>query len=407
LKIAYFHALIDLMRYDFDKLIQREYTSCEKYDHRDKVFGRHDVIPMWVADMDFETPGFILEAIRRRLHHEILGYTFIPDSFYDAIISWNHRRHGWKTEKEWISFSPGVVPALNLLVMSLTRPGDKIIVQPPVYFPFFSAVNNHGRILVHNPLKYEKGGYHMDFPHLAACLDKEVKMIILCSPHNPTGNIWGKKELLQLAELCLERNIIILSDEIHCDLVYPGQKHIPLAGLSDEIAGITVCCMAPSKTFNLAGMSTSYLIIPNPELKNKYDTMLDHVHVGAGNILGFTALEAAYNEGEEWLSQLMEYLSGNLRFLTHFFQSEIPLIKVIQPDATYMAWLDCHEMGMNSRDLRSFMIGEAGLGLSDGTLFGKEGEGFQRINIACPLSVLEKALYQLRDAVKKKVTGNR
>ncbi len=389
------------MRYDFDKVIPRESTSCEKYDHRARIFGRHDVIPMWVADMDFETPGFIREAIKRRLNHGILGYTFIPDSFYDAVISWNRRRHGWEIKREWISFSPGVVPALNLLVLSQTRPGDKIAVQPPVYFPFFTAVKNHGRELIRNPLKYEHGKYRMDFRHLASCLDNGVKMILLCSPHNPTGNVWEEKDLRQLAALCLERNIIILSDEIHCDLVYPGHKHIPLAGLSGDIAGITVTCMAPSKTFNLAGMSTSYLVIPDPELKRKYDAMLDHIHVGAGNIFGFTALEASYNEGEEWLAQLMEYLEGNLKYLTDFIRSEIPLIKVIPPAATYMAWLDCSALGMGSKELRSFMIGEAGLGLSDGPLFGEEGEGFQRINIACPRAVLEKALSQLREAVNQ------
>jgi cystathionine beta-lyase len=387
------------MKYDFDKLVSRESTSCVKYDLRRNIFGRDDVIPMWVADMDFQTPVFILEALKRRLQLEILGYTYIPESFFNAIVSWNIRRHGWQIKKEWISFSPGVVPALNLLVLALTQPGDKIIVQTPVYFPFFSAVKNHGRILTYNPLRYEDGNYRMDFSQLVSCLDDRVKMIFLCNPHNPTGNVWEREVLLQLANLCLERNIIILSDEIHCDLVYPGQKHIPLASLSGDIAGITVTCMAPSKTFNLAGMSTSYLIISNPELKNRYDTLLDHIHVGAGNIFGFAALEAAYNEGEEWLGQLMEYLQDNLRFLTDFIQAEIPRIKVVKPAATYMVWLDCSKLRLGRKELNDFIINEAGLGLSDGPLFGEEGEGFQRINIACPLSLLEKALCQLRDAV--------
>ena len=354
---------------------------------------------MWVADMDFQTPDFILGAIRKRLQHETLGYTFIPDSFFQAIVNWNFRRHGWQIPKEWISFSPGVVPALNLLVMALTRPGDKIIVQPPVYFPFFSAVQNHGRILVRNPLRYEKERYRMDFEQLSSCLDEKVSMLILSNPHNPTGNVWDKEVLLELARCCLERNIIMLSDEIHCDLIFPGSRHLPLAGLSPSIASQTVTCMAPSKTFNLAGLSTSYLVIPNPELKKKYDTLLDQVHVGAGNIFGFTALEAAYSEGEEWLRQLMLYLQENLDFLTGFIQQHLPLIKVIKPEATYMVWIDCRELGMNKEELRDFMIRRAGLGLSDGFLFGEEGEGFQRINIACPRSVLEKALCQLRDAV--------
>jgi len=386
------------MKYDFNTLVSREKTSCVKYDLRETIFGRSDIIPMWVADMDFQTPVFILEAIRQRLQHEILGYTYLPDSFYKAIINWNLRRHEWPLQKEWISFSPGVVPSLNLLVMALTQPGDKIIVQPPVYFPFFSAVKNHKRILVTNPLRYKQGKYIMDYNQLVSCLDDRVKMLMLCNPHNPTGNVWAKEELLKLANLCLKKNIIMLSDEIHGDLIYPGYKHIPLASISTEIANQTVTCMAPSKTFNLAGLSTSYLIIPNAELKKKYDTMLEYVHVGAGNIFGFTALEAAYDKGDEWLKQLMEYVQDNLTLLTDFLQRHIPRIKVVKPGATYMVWLDCRELGLGEKDLPDFMITKAGLGLSDGPVFGEGGEGFQRINIGCPRFLLEKALYQLHHA---------
>ncbi|MBN1414954.1 MAG: PatB family C-S lyase [Bacteroidales bacterium] len=393
------------MKYDFDTPVARENTSSAKYDLRKEIFGRSDVIPLWLADMDFQTPGFIIEALKRRLQHEILGYSFPPDSFYDAIINWNRRRHEWVIKKEWIGFSPGVVPALNLLVMALTKPGDKIIVQPPVYFPFFSAVENHGRILVNNPLYYDQGEYRMDLKQLVLCLDDKVTMIFLCNPHNPTGNVWEKEVLMELANLCAERNIIMVSDEIHSDLIYPRYRHIPLASLSSAIAGHTITCLAPSKTFNLAGLSTSYLVISNPELKKKYDAMLDLVHVGAGNIFGFTALEAAYNEGDEWLEQLMEYIGDNLRFLTDFLREYIPPIKVVKPAATYMVWLDCREMGLGVKELRDFMIHKAGLGLSDGPLFGQGGEGFQRINIACPRATLEKALCRLQDAVKKKVSG--
>jgi len=382
------------MHYDFDQIIDRQSSDSVKWNHFDP-----DVLPMWVADMDFQTPDFILEAIRKRLQHKILGYTFLPDSFFQAIMNWNSRRHGWQIRKEWISFSPGVVPALNLLVMALTKPGDKIIVQPPVYFPFFSAVKNHGRILVNNPLRYENERYGMDFGQLTSCLDDKVSMLILSSPHNPTGNVWDREVLLKLARICEDRNIIILSDEIHGDLIFPGSRHIPMASLSPSIANHTITCMAPSKTFNLAGLSTSYLVIPNPELKMKYDTVLEQVHVGAGNIFGFTALEAAYNEGEEWLGQLMAYLYDNLAMLTGYFQQHIPRIKVIPPEATYMVWLDCRALGMGKEALRDFMIRKAGLGLSDGFLFGEEGDGFQRINMGCPRPVLEKALFQLRNAI--------
>jgi cystathionine beta-lyase len=389
------------MKYDFDLLISREHTSCYKYDLRGKYFGRKDVLPMWVADMDFATPPFVINALRNRLRHEVLGYSFFPDSYYSAIIDWLNRKHAWPVRKEWISFSPGVVPALNLLIMALTKPGDAVVVQPPVYFPFFSAVSNHGRILVNNPLVYSNGTYSMDFEKLSLLLSPNVSMFILCSPHNPTGNVWKKEDLFRLALLCKEKKIILLSDEIHCDLVYPGNRHIPLASLSPEIADITVTCMAPSKTFNLAGLSTSYLIISNPELKEKYDSMLDHVHVGAGNIFGTLALEAAYNQGDEWLDQLMDYLNGNLTFLIGFIAQHIPVIEVVKPESTYMVWLDCRKLGMGPARLRNFMIQEAGLGLSDGPLFGEEGEGFQRINIACPRSILEKALLRLRDAIHR------
>ncbi len=388
------------MNYDFDAEISRENTSCYKYDLREKIFGQRNIIPMWVADMDFPTPPFIIGAIKERLKHEILGYTYIPDSFYEAIIGWNARKHNWQIKKEWISFSPGVVPALNLLVMAFTEPGDVIVIQPPVYFPFFSAVLNHRRILLTNPLLYENGAYHIDFGHLLSVLDERVKMLILCNPHNPTGNVWKKEDLLRLAEICIKRNILIISDEIHCDIVYPGNRHIPLATLSDEIAGKTITCMAASKTFNIAGLSTSYLIITNTELKKKYETILDHVHVGSGNIFGFTALEAAYNKGEEWLNQLMAYLRGNLDTLLDFFESNNTGINPVKPEGTYMVWLDCREMNMNSKELQQFMIQKARLGLSNGTLFGENGEGFQRINIACPRKILIKALEQLLCAIK-------
>jgi cystathionine beta-lyase len=387
------------MKYDFDTPIIRENTDCYKYDLREKYFGRKDIIPMWVADMDFRTPEFVIEAIRRRLQHELLGYTFIPDSFYESIVNWLTLRHHWQIRKEWISFSPGVVPSINLLVMALTEPGDAIVVQPPVYFPFYTAVKNHGRKLVTNPLLYKNGFYTINFDQFSSVTGNGVKMFILCNPHNPTGNVWKKEELSWLAEICLERKIILLSDEIHCDLVYPGNMHIPAASLSPEIAGITVTCMAPSKTFNLAGLSTSYVVTSNPEFRQKYDTVLDNVHVGAGNIFGFTALEAAYNEGHEWLDQLMLYLQENLSVLTDYLQRYIPEIQVIKPEATYMAWLDCRKLGLDNKSLHDFMITKAGLGLSDGVIFGEEGRGFQRINIACPRSVLLQALDQLHHAV--------
>ncbi len=387
------------MNYNFDEIIPRENTSSVKFDLRKEIFGVADVIPMWVADMDFKTPDFVIDAIRKRTEHEIMGYTFRSESFYHSIIRWMKKRHGWEIQQNWIAFSPGVVPALNLAVMAFTNPGDKIIVQRPVYFPFFPAIESHGRILVNNPLIYSHGKYVIDFEDLERKADNGVKMMLLCSPHNPTGNVWSREDLEKISGICRERKIIILSDEIHSDLIYKDHTHFPTAMVSPEVSDLTVTCVAPSKTFNLAGLSTSVVIASNSRLKNLYDKMLEEIHVGGGNIFGYTALESAYNHGEEWLAQLMNYLLGNLDFLIEFLKKEIPRIKPVIPQATYMVWLDCTQLGMDEKELKRFMISEAGLGLSDGILFGPEGKGFQRINIGCPRKTLSDALIRLKTAV--------
>lgn len=389
------------MKYNFDEIITREGTSSVKHDLCGLLYGRDDVLPMWVADMDIRTPDFIIKALSQRLQHEILGYTLIPDSFYEAVVGWNSRRHAWDIHREWISFSPGVVPALSLLVMAFTEPGDSIIIQPPVYFPFFSVVTSHNRKVVTNPLREENGIYSMDFDDFEAKLDGSVKMLFLSNPHNPTGNVWEPGDLMKLAEICIRHKVLIISDEIHSDLIMPGYVHTSMAKLSDEIADNTITCMSPSKTFNLAGLSTAYLITPNSHLRKRYNEILDRVHVGAGNIFGFIAAEAAYTYGEGWVNQLMEYLSGNQAFLIGFIKENIPAIKVNPIQATYLVWLDCRALGMDANTLKSFMINEAGLALNDGPQFGIEGCGFQRINIGCPRATLHKALLQLHVAVDK------
>lgn len=390
------------MKYNFDEVIHREGTACYKYDWRKDLFGRDDVLPMWVADMDIKTPAFIIDALKNRLEHEILGYSFRPDSFFDSILRWNRRRNQWELKKEWISFSPGIVPALNMMVMAFTSPGDKVMVQTPVYFPFFTAVTNHKRKLVKNPLKLVNGRYEMDYNHLREELDENVKLFILSSPHNPTGNVWHKDELEKLANLCIENGTILISDEIHSDLIFPGHKHVPLASLSEKIARHTITCMAPSKTFNLAGLSTSYVISSNKKLLNQFNRMLENVHVGMGNIFGNVALEAAYNHGEQWVDELMLYLEKNVELLNDFLSSNLPQVKMIQPEGTYLVWLDFRETQMKDADLKEFLINEARLGLSDGPIFGKDGSGFQRINIGCPASILEQSLNQLHTAWKKR-----
>jgi len=387
------------MIYNFDKIVARENTSCIKYDLRKAYFGREDVMPLWVADMDFETPDFIREAVLKRAAHPIYGYTFRTDSFSGSIINWMQKRHQWEVKKEWISFSPGVVPALNMAVLAFTKPGDKVILQPPVYFPFFTAVKNHGREILYNQLVEKNGRYEMDFEDLENKIDDRTKLLLLCHPHNPVGRLWSKQELETLVEICARKNIIIISDEIHSDLMLNNNVHVPLATLSDKAAEISLTCIAPSKTFNLAGLSTSALIIPNENHKKVYEKILDDLHIGMGNLFGITSMESAYNEGEEWLYQLLKYLNKNLEILNNFFTERIPKVKVIQPEATYLVWLDFRELGMHNKDLKEFVIQKAGLGLNDGPTFGPGGDGFQRINIALPTEVLVRALEKLEEAV--------
>ena len=387
------------MKYNFDEIINREKTASVKHDLKNEIFGNRHVIPMWVADMDFKTPDFIINAIKERLSHEVFGYSIRPDSYYEAIISWLNRRHNWKVEKEWISFSPGVVPAVNMAVMAYTKPGDQIIVQPPVYFPFFSAVKNNERTLVENPLKLKDDRYFIDFKDLEAKL-KEAKMLLLSNPHNPGGSVWTKDELEKLGEMCVENNVLIMADEIHADLIFKEHQFTPLASISESIANYTVTFIAPSKTFNLAALATSSVITSNKDLKEKFNKVLDTIHIGNGNVFGTVASEAAYNKGDEWLNQLMDYLSENLDLLDDYLKEKIPQIKMIRPEGTYLVWLDCSELELKGKDLKDFMILDAGLGFNDGRMFGTGGEGFMRMNVACPKQTVLDALIKLEKAVK-------
>jgi len=391
------------MLYNFDEIVPRENTDCVKYDIRKMFFGTEDVLPLWVADMDFRTPDFIIDAIKKRLEHEVLGYTFRGKDFNQSIANWMEKRHNWKIKNSWISYSPGVVPAVNMLVLALTQPGDKIIVQPPVYFPFFSAIEKNDRVIVENPLRLENGRLNMDFDDLALKA-KGAKMLIISHPHNPGGSVWTKDELTKMAEICLENNIIMLSDEIHSDLIFPLHKHIPLASLNEDIAQQTITCNAPSKTFNLAGLATSFLIIPNKTHLEKYNTMLnDKLHVGMGNLFGAVAMQAAYENGEEWLKQLLDYVWKNVEYVADFCEKHIPRIKVMKPESTYMIWLDCRELKMEGEELKDFFIKKAKLGLNDGRVFGTGGEGFMRINVACPKATVQRAMEQLREALEDSV----
>jgi len=385
--------------WNFDEPVKREGTNCIKYDLREETFGVKDVIPMWVADMDFNTPDFIVDSLQNRLNHEIYGYSLRPPEYFLSIVEWLKVRHNWSIEKEWISYCPGIVPALNFATLAFTRPGDGIVVQPPVYFPFFSAVELHGRKLVYNSLSEDDGKWVMDYNSLISSIDGNTKMIIISNPHNPIGRVWTPDELTTLADICLKNNILILSDEIHCDLILPGFTHTPIASLSEKIAGITITCIAPSKTFNLAGLSTSSVIISNPVLRKSFNRIVDNLHVGNGNIFGTTASIAAYSHGHQWLDALLDYIDHNIEFVVDYCRKMIPEIVPVPPEATYMIWLDCRKFGMTGKELQNFFVTKAGVGMNEGSTFGPGGEGFMRMNLAATHQTVIKAMEQIEKAV--------
>lgn len=384
--------------YNFDEIIPREKTGSIKYDWRSKIFGKEDVIPMWVADMDFRTPPFIINALEERLSHQIMGYSFRPDAYFDSFASWLMKRHSWEVKREWMEFSPGVVPALNMCTLAYTDPGDEIIIQPPVYTPFHAAVVDHGRKLVYNRLKETSVGWEMDLDGLAELITPDTRMIIISNPHNPVGRVWRQEELNELVSICYEKNIVILSDEIHSDLTLKGNRHIPVASLSDRAAAITVTCMAPSKTFNIAGLSTSTVIIADRLLREKYKSVLEGMHLHLGNVFGNVASEAAYSSGHRWLDELLDYVSGNMDYASGYCAANLPLIKPVMPEATYLMWLDCRQMNMSGHELQHFFVHRAGVGLNEGSAFGPGGEGFMRINMGCPRSTVERAFDNIHRA---------
>ena len=385
--------------WNFDEPAGREGTDCIKYDRREETFGVKDIIPMWVADMDFNTPDFVVESLQKRLEHQIYGYSFRSSEYFQSMISWIKTRHNWTVEKEWISFSPGIVPALNFCTLAFTQPGDSIIVQPPVYFPFFSAAESHGRNLIYNRLTESEGKWNMDYNSLIAGIDSKTKMIIISNPHNPVGRVWTPEELTRLADICLKQNIVIISDEIHCDLILPGFTHTPMASLSEEIAENTVTLIAPSKTFNIAGLSTSSVIIQNPVLRKSFNRIVENLHIGNGNIFGNMASIAAYSHGHEWLDSLLDYIDNNVEFVKNYCSKMIPEIIPVQPEATYMIWLDCRKLGMSGKDLQNFFVTKAGVGMNEGSTFGPGGEGFMRMNLGATHQTVMRAMEQIEKAI--------
>lgn len=386
-----------MKKYDFDEIIERKNTHCVKYDGYQDIYSADNLLPLWVADMDIRTPDFVLDALQKRLEHPVLGYFVHSDHYYDSIIGWMQRHHQWKIEREWINFAPGIVPGLAILVQAFSNPGDKIIVQPPVYHPFYYVIENQQRNIVRNPLRKLDNHYEMDFEDLEDKLRAGAKMLLLCNPHNPVGRCWTHGELLRIAQLCLQYHCLLVSDEIHSDLIMPGYKHIPVASLSPEIAANTITCMAPSKTFNIAGLATSEIIISNAKLRRQFEQVMhDGIHLFVGNVFGEVASEACYANGDEWLSQLIVYLKDNVDYLQQFIKCELPTIKYFRHEATYLPWLDFSGYNMSHEALSRLLVEKAGLALNDGAIFGEEGRCHFRINVACPRSTLELAMEKLK-----------
>ena len=383
------------MQYNFDRMIQRADTNCVKYDLRKAVFGNPDVLPMWVADMDFETPDFVREAVIRRAEHPVYGYHFKDKAYFDAIRGWLARRHHWEVERDWMSFVPGVVCGFTMAVMAFTQEGDEVIIQSPVYPPFHHAVTEHRRKLVYNTLKEGPQGYEMDFALLEEQA-KTAKMLILCNPHNPVGRCWTREELQRLSEICLRNGVLVLSDEIHCDLVLPGHRHTPYATLGEAAAQHCLVFHAASKTFNLAGLATSTAIVPNQDVRDRYVHFVESMEAHLGNIFGKVATQVAMEQGDAWLKQLLAYVQGNIDYVSAFLREHLPKVRFFKPQATYMMWFDFNGYGLSEEELWQKMTQEAGLGLNRGKDFGQEGSGFFRINLACPRSTVEEAMRRLQ-----------
>lgn len=389
-----------MKQYNFDEIIERRGTNSIKYDHLKDAYGNEDLIPLWIADMDFRTPDFVVEALRKRCTHEIFGYTFAPDEYYESIINWVQYKHHWTIQREWINYIPGVVKGISFALQCFTQKGDKVIIQPPVYHPFRIVPEKLERKVVYNPLRLVNGIYEMDFEHLESVIDDQCKVLILCSPHNPGGIVWSKETLIRLAEICSRHNLLVISDEIHSEMAYPQYTHHPFATVSEEAKACSLTFMAPSKTFNIAGIVSSYSIIPNPRIRETFQHFLEASELGDGTIFAYTATTAAYTYGAEWLQQMRMYIMENVRGVYEFTRSLIPQIKMYQPQASFLVWLDCHGLGFNSQEeLVNFFIKKAKLALNDGSMFGPGGEGYMRMNIGCPRTTLQNALIALKIAV--------
>lgn len=385
--------------YDFDRIIERRGTGAIKTDALKKVFGKEDLVPLWVADMDFETPDFIVNALKERLEHPVFGYTAEPEDYRPAIIDWVAGLHGWEIRKEWISYIPGIVKGIGMAINALLEKDEKVIIQPPVYHPFRLVPQRNGREVVFNPLRETVDGYEMDFENLEAVCDDKCRMLILSNPHNPAGITWSRKSLERLASFCHSRGIIVISDEIHADMALFGNRHIPFASVSPEAAACSITFGAPSKTFNIAGIVCSYAVVPDDALRERFYRWIEANEMGSAPIFSHIATVAAFRHGAEWRRQVLDYIQGNIEFVEDFCRDYIPQIRPLRPQASFLVWLDCRRLGLDREGLNRLFIDGAGLALNDGEMFSPGGEGFMRLNVGTSRAVLKDALERLRSVI--------
>ena len=387
------------MTYSFDKIIDRRGSNDLKHSVLLERYGRDDLLPLWVADMDFETPPFIIEALRQRLDHSLFGYTVVPEELWSTIIQWVRDHHQWEVRREWLTYIPGIVKGIGMAVNVFSQEGDKVIIQPPVYHPFRLTPQGNKREVVYNPLKQLSDGYYeMDFDQLEQVTDEHCKLLILSNPHNPAGICWKQETLQRLAHFCHEHHILVLSDEIHSDMALFNHRHVPFATVSEEAAQCSITFGAPSKTFNIAGIVSSYAIVPNDSIRRRFYTWLEANEFNDPPLFSPIATIAAYQQGETWLKEMLDYVEGNIRFLEDFFQQHLPKIKPLRPQASFLVWLDCRGLGFTHEQLIDLFVNKAHLALNDGEMFGAGGEGFMRMNVGTPRSVLLQALLQLKEA---------
>lgn len=388
------------MNYNFDEIIDRRGTESIKWDAVNERWGRNDLLPLWVADMDFRTPPFIMEALRKRLEHEVLGYTFACESWYTSIINWLQQRHGWTIRPDMLTFMPGIVRGLAFAIQCFTEKGDRVMVMPPVYHPFFLVTQKNHREVVYSPLVLRDGQYYIDFDRFRNDV-QGCKLLILSNPHNPGGRVWTREELAQIADICAESGTLVISDEIHADLTLPPYKHPTYALVSEKARQNSLVFMSPSKAFNMPGVASSYCIIENDRIRHQFQEFMEASEFSEGHLFAYLTVAAAYSNGTEWLDQTLAYIQGNIDFTGQFLEKNIPGITMIRPQASYLIFLDCRQLALEQKDLVKLFVEDAHLALNDGAIFGKEGEGFMRLNVACPRSLLEQALNQLKDACNK------